>query len=295
MPLWWLMCSTRVAQCHLGPRGGWGPAPKQRCWGGGQCPHKGGPCGAGALLGAFFATPVAYAAARGIFGGAVGCWRKKLPRWGTRVHLQKARFAKPGVLGASAPVVWPPRGPKPLEHSPCHPGGLPWHRVAPRRWPVGGCTGACDSGCWLGCRLGQVGFGWLTQGAWQGAAGVHWQAMVGKSKPPRWHQTPGIFSGPSWLPVVAETAAQNNTTVWHKSGQLALGLCVPKPGAKCLNAPRPMPCGGAQAFGMAHATSKPLNVGPTPPPPVGPHPETGCAGMHNRGLARVIGAGQQLS
>ena len=78
--------------------------------GGGQCPHKGGPCGARALLGAFFATPVAYAAARGIFVGAVGWWRKEPPRWGTRVHLQKARFAKPGVLGASAPVVWPPRG-----------------------------------------------------------------------------------------------------------------------------------------------------------------------------------------
>ena len=78
--------------------------------GGWQCPHKGGPCGDGALLGAFFATPVAYAAARGIFVGAVGWWRKKPPRWGTRVHLQKARFAKPGVLGASAPIVWPPRG-----------------------------------------------------------------------------------------------------------------------------------------------------------------------------------------
>ena len=269
LPLWWLMCSTRVGPRPFGAAWWVGPCARTALLGGGQCPHKGGPCGAGALLEAFFATPVAYAAARGIFGGAVGCWRKKPPRWGTRVHLQKARFAKPGVLGASAPVVWPPRGPKPLEHSPCHPGGLPWRRIAPRRWPVGGCTGACDSGCWLGCRLGQVGFGWLTQGAWQGAAGVHWPAMVGKCKPPRWHQTPGIFSGPSWLPVVAETAAQNNTTVWHKSSQLALGLCVPKLGAKCLNAPRPMPCGGAQAFGMAHATSKPLNVGPTPPPLLG--------------------------
>ena len=153
-------------------------------------------------------------------------------RWGIRVQLQKARFAKPGVLGASAPVVWPPRGPKPLEHSPCHPGGLPWRRVAPRRWPVGGCTGACDSGCWLGCRLGQVGFGWLAQGAWQGATGVHWPALVGKCKPPRWHQTPGIFLGPSFKlpPIVAETAAQNDKTVWHKTGhfQLQVGALWPR-------------------------------------------------------------------
>ena len=115
-------------------------------------------------------------------------------------------------------------GPNPLGHSLCHPGGLPWRRVAPRRWPVGGCTGACDSGCWLGCRLGRVGFGWLAQGAWQGATGVHWPALVGKCKPPRWHQMPGIFLGPSLLPDVAETAAQNNTTVCHKSDQLPFGL-----------------------------------------------------------------------
>ena len=35
---------------------------------------------------------------------------------------------------------------------------------------------------------------------------------------------PGIFLGPSLLPVVAETAAQNNTTVCHKSDQLPFGL-----------------------------------------------------------------------
>ena len=170
--------------------------------------------------------------------GAPGCTCKKpvLPSLGCWVPVH--------------PLCGHRGGRNPLEHSLCHPGGLPWRRVAPRRWPVGGCTGACDSGCWLGCRLGQVGFGWLTQGAWQGATRVHWPALVGKCKPPRWHQTPGIFSGPSLLPVVAETAAQNNTTVCHKSDQLpfGLGLVCAKPGAKCssLNAPRPMPCGCMQ-------------------------------------------------
>ena len=44
LPLWWLMCSARAgAQCHLGPRGGWGPAPEQRCWGGVAVPPQGRP------------------------------------------------------------------------------------------------------------------------------------------------------------------------------------------------------------------------------------------------------------
>ena len=112
------------------------------------------------------------------------------------------------------------------------PGGGPW---------AAQCTGACDSGWWLGCRQSGPGGVWMTgaRGMARGNRGAfNWPALVGQCKPPRWHQMPGIFLGPSLLPVVAETAAQNNTTVWHKSGQLALGLCVPKPGAKCLNAPR---------------------------------------------------------
>ena len=123
------------------------------------------------------------------------------------------------------------------------PGGGPWAAA-----PVPVTAGAGWAAVWARWGLGA----WLAQGAWQGATGLHWPALVGECKPPRWHQMPRIFLGPSLLPVVAETAAQNNTTVCHKSDQLPFGL-----GPVCAKTRRQVfECPSAHALWL-HATCTP--------------------------------------
>ena len=185
-----------------------GPCARTALLGGGAVPPQGRPLrGRGPAWG-FLCHPGGLCRGPRNFCGRRGLVAQETAPLGHQGAPAKSPFCQAWGVGCQCTRCVATAGAQTSGAQPLPPRWLTLARVAPRRWPVGGCTGACDSGCWLGCRLGQVGFGWLTQGAWQGAAGVHWPAMVGKCKPPRWHQTPGIFSGPSWLPVVAETAAQ---------------------------------------------------------------------------------------
>ena len=200
MPLWWLMCSARAGPMPFGAAWWVHGALRQNsaAGGGGSAPTRAAPAGAGPCLGLslpprwLMPRPVEFlwapwaGGARNRPVGAPGCTCKKpvLPSLGcwVPVHPLCGHRGGPNPRSTASATQVAYLG------AALRPGGGSWAAA-----PVPVTAGAGWAAVWARWGLGA----WLAQGAWQGATGVHWPALVGKCKPPRWHQTPGIFLGPS--------------------------------------------------------------------------------------------------
>ena len=218
MPLWWLMCSARAGPMPFGAAWWVEPCAKTALLGGGgSAPTRAAPAGPGPCLGLslpprwLMPRPVEFlwapwaGGARNRPVGAPGCTCKTpvLPSLGCGVPVHPLC----GHRGGPNPWSTAPATQVAYLGAALRPGGGPWAAA-----PVPVTAGAGWAAVWAGWDLG----GWRKghgKGQ-QGCIGQPWWASVSHPGGTKCLE----FLGPSLLPVVAETAAQNAKTVWHKTG-----------------------------------------------------------------------------